>query len=183
MLARSLGRIMLRNFKSFEELDLSLRPINILIGPNGSGKSNLISLFKMLRYIRLGKFQTFVIQSGGADKLLYYGPKVSDHIYIELWFQGETEGTQNAYQCKIVPARGTLFIEEERVFFHDIRKYPGPYDDILVTYPSFESRLSEFQNKNRIVDHVIQAMKSWQVYPFPRYKRLSACKGSMRHKR
>jgi len=51
-----LKNLSVRGFKTFRELDLELRPINILIGANGAGKSNLISLFKMLHEMMRGSF-------------------------------------------------------------------------------------------------------------------------------
>ncbi len=39
---RYLKRVHVKGFKSFREIDVELRPINILIGANGAGKSNLI---------------------------------------------------------------------------------------------------------------------------------------------
>ncbi|MCB0376589.1 MAG: AAA family ATPase, partial [Sinomicrobium sp.] len=41
--------IEIRNYKSIRELNLLLRPINILIGANGVGKSNFISFFELLK--------------------------------------------------------------------------------------------------------------------------------------
>ena len=41
--------IRLRNLLSFRELELELRPLNVLIGPNASGKSNLIDVIGLLR--------------------------------------------------------------------------------------------------------------------------------------
>jgi len=41
-------RIYIEGYKSIKEMDLKLKPINILIGANGSGKSNLISYFKLV---------------------------------------------------------------------------------------------------------------------------------------
>ncbi len=41
--------IRLRNLLSFRELELELRPLNVLIGPNASGKSNLIDAIELLR--------------------------------------------------------------------------------------------------------------------------------------
>jgi predicted ATPase len=37
-----------KGFKSIKELNIELRPINILIGPNGAGKSNFVSFIRNL---------------------------------------------------------------------------------------------------------------------------------------
>ncbi len=44
---QSLDRIRIKGFKSIREMDLELRPLNILIGANGSGKSNFIQVFEL----------------------------------------------------------------------------------------------------------------------------------------
>ena len=40
--------IRINGYKSFKNLSVQLRPINLLIGANGAGKSNFLSLFEML---------------------------------------------------------------------------------------------------------------------------------------
>src|SRR5260221_5083385 len=42
-----LSRISLENFLSFKNLDLELRPLNVLVGPNATGKSNFIRSFEL----------------------------------------------------------------------------------------------------------------------------------------
>jgi AAA15 family ATPase/GTPase len=42
-------RIRLSNFKSFDELELELRPLNILVGANAAGKSNFLEIFRFVR--------------------------------------------------------------------------------------------------------------------------------------
>ena len=50
-----LKRLVLKGFKSIKEMDLELRPLNVLIGANGAGKSNLVSFFKMLNEMMAGR--------------------------------------------------------------------------------------------------------------------------------
>ncbi len=38
----TLKQVILKGFKSIKDMDLALRPLNILIGANGAGKSNFI---------------------------------------------------------------------------------------------------------------------------------------------
>lgn len=42
-------KIKVTNFKSFDELDVTLGGFNVLIGANASGKSNFINIFKFIR--------------------------------------------------------------------------------------------------------------------------------------
>ena len=60
-------RIIIENFKSIRQLDLELKPINILIGANGAGKSNFVSFFKLTRNT-LG--MRFIEANYDIDKLI-----------------------------------------------------------------------------------------------------------------
>jgi predicted ATPase len=55
----NLLRIKIKGFKSIKELDLEIKPINVLIGANGSGKSNFISVFRLLENISTQRLQTY----------------------------------------------------------------------------------------------------------------------------
>ena len=46
-----LDKIRIKGYKSIRELELKLKPINILIGSNGVGKTNFISFFKLINVI------------------------------------------------------------------------------------------------------------------------------------
>ena len=42
-------QIRVKNFKSFDDLTVTLNKVNVLVGPNGSGKSNFVDLFLFLK--------------------------------------------------------------------------------------------------------------------------------------
>lgn len=80
----NLLHIKIKGFKSIKELDLEMKPINVLIGANGSGKSNFISVFKLLENIYNQRLQTYVKHNGGAERFLHFGSKITDKISINL---------------------------------------------------------------------------------------------------
>ncbi|TAF21951.1 MAG: DUF2813 domain-containing protein, partial [Nostocales cyanobacterium] len=82
-----LQRLKINGFKSIKNMDLELRPLNILIGANGAGKSNLISFFKMLNEMMSDRLQQYIGISGYAHSLLHFGPKVTPQIEGELEFE------------------------------------------------------------------------------------------------
>lgn len=43
-----MNSITVKGYKSFKDITVPLKPINILIGSNGAGKSNFLSLFALL---------------------------------------------------------------------------------------------------------------------------------------
>lgn len=92
-----LDRIRIAGFKSIRDQTVELRPLNVLIGANGSGKSNFIGVFRLLHEIVKDRLQLYVARSGGADRLLHFGRKVSEQLGLELVF-----GT-TSWRCVLVP--------------------------------------------------------------------------------
>lgn len=69
----NLTRLSIQNFRSLYNVELTLKPLTILIGPNASGKSNL---FKALRFIYdgvAGEIKDWQAYSAQIDDLLWYG--------------------------------------------------------------------------------------------------------------
>jgi predicted ATPase len=161
-----LDRIEVAGFKSIKELELDLRPLNVLIGANGAGKSNFIALFELLNHIVEGNFQLFVAKAGGAESFLFYGQKVTSEIAIKLEFG------KNAYSCTWLPAANdTLVFGEETCFFHE-KGYPAAYPSPLGSGHK-ESRLPEvakyspaMHHERNIEAYVLSNLKSWKVYHF-----------------
>ena len=86
----TLDWITVEGFKSIRSIEeLELRPINVLIGANGAGKSNFIGVFSFLNAIRLGGLRDYVMRTGGADKLLHFGSKVTQYLSIGISFENE----------------------------------------------------------------------------------------------
>ena len=84
--------IKIHKFKSIEDAEIDLRPINILIGANGSGKSNFLSFFEFLNNLYERKLTEYIALNGGEDKFLHHGPKVSDLITAQLLFNNKRDG-------------------------------------------------------------------------------------------
>jgi len=84
-------RLAVRGFKSIQEMDIELGPINVLIGANGAGKSNLASFFPMVNALSTGSLQDWVVRSGGANALLHYGVKRTASVEAAIEFQSGSE--------------------------------------------------------------------------------------------
>lgn len=101
--------ISIKGYKSFKDITVRLNPINILIGSNGAGKSNFLSLFELLGNAYEGFLARSVAQSGGVDKLLHNGRKVTDRISIE------TRDGNTSYALDLMESDGKLIVENERL--------------------------------------------------------------------
>lgn len=93
-MGQAISKLTIKGYKSIRNLEnFELRNLNILIGPNGGGKSNFVSFFEFLLGFAEGQesFTTYVQKKGGADRLLYLGPKTTDQITISFCFSAEAE--------------------------------------------------------------------------------------------
>ncbi len=108
-----LNRINIRGYKSIRELDLKLKPINILIGANGVGKTNFISFFRLVNNIYEQRLQSFTMQNS-ADKLLHNGFKRTQKIVGKLSF------SNNAYSFVLMPRdNGSMYLAREESWYLD----------------------------------------------------------------
>jgi predicted ATPase len=158
-----LDHITVRGFKSIASIEkLPLRSINVLIGPNGSGKSNFIDVFAFLHEIREGRLQDYIAKSGGADKLLYFGSKETDEIYLHISFEGEV----NQYSITLAPTTGdSLYAKRELAYFWNKTTHPeGPLGNILASRNG-EAGISDSNNVG-VPDWVRQRLGRWRVYHF-----------------
>ena len=99
-----LERLRIKGWRSIREMDLELRPLNVLIGANGAGKSNLIAFFKLLNEMMGQRLQRYFGTTGRAASNLYFGPKATSQIEASLAFA--TEKGHNRYEIELVPAAG-----------------------------------------------------------------------------
>jgi predicted ATPase len=65
----AIKKIKVSNFKSFDELEVELRPLNVVVGANASGKSNFIEIFRFLRDIVAFGLENAVSIQGGLEYL------------------------------------------------------------------------------------------------------------------
>lgn len=159
-----LKKISVRGFKSINALeDFELRDLNVLIGANGAGKTNFVDLFRLLRALADEGLQKFVSQQGGADSLLYLGPKITPVIHIRVEFG------MNVYEVDLSPtADAKLMFAAERT------QYTGGGNLKEIGSGHLESRLRELKEqpgklygKGPSVERYIhEAISSWVVYHF-----------------
>ncbi len=105
-------QVIIKNYKSIKDVNLSLNPINILIGANGAGKSNFIHFFKLINHIYTQNLQSFL--GGNFDAFLHFGQKFSQSLEGTLVFDA------NAIYFKITPKAlsNTGIIEELSDYFN-----------------------------------------------------------------
>src|SRR5215204_928947 len=80
----TIQKIKASNFKSFDELEVELRPLNIVVGANAAGKSNFLEIFRFLRDCSELGFENAISLQGGMDYLANLKIGASRPVYLEL---------------------------------------------------------------------------------------------------
>lgn len=65
----AITKIKVSNFKSFDQLEVELRPLNIVVGANAAGKSNFLEIFRFLRDASALGLENAVSLQGGMEYL------------------------------------------------------------------------------------------------------------------
>ncbi len=157
-----LDMITVKGFKSIASVEqLRLGAINVLIGPNGSGKSNFIGVFEFLHAIREGHLQQYVLKAGGAERVLYFGSKVTKALQIHISFQNGN----NQYEIDLQPTDADELVPtSETVYFWDKKRYPTPYRQPLVRVGK-EAGISDGQASG-VTYFVRRHLNRWRLYHF-----------------
>ena len=141
--------IAVEGFRSIARVkQLPLRPINVLIGANGSGKSNLIQVFALLRAWHLRKLDEYVERSGGANRNLHFGSKVTAALRISLRFSNG-----QPYDLELKPT------EDDRLVRHEEPMGPLP--------PEVARSVAENHETNRLFEAMKkERLDRWRIYHF-----------------
>ena len=89
--ATYLRRLKVKGFKSLADVDIELRPLNVLIGANGSGKSNVLDFLDFMGRAARGRMQETVRRWGGPHALLWKGNgelTQAEHVEWEMELEG-----------------------------------------------------------------------------------------------
>lgn len=151
----------IKGFKSFKNLELELKPINILIGSNGVGKSNFISFFKLINAIFNERLQQHLLEEK-ADNLLYFGRKRTENLFAKLIFDSG-KNNNNAYYFNLIQTKsGGLFIEREASGFN-VKKD----DNVLNYYTNTNLEESNIQKNGSFRNaYLSEHLKNLQVFHF-----------------
>ena len=163
---RAIEQIRIDGYKSIRSLDLTLRPLNVLIGANGVGKSNFINAFRFLNELINENLQLHVAKSGGVDTFLHFGQQTTDELRLYVEFAQNERGLPNAYSCVLLPSADDVFVfASEKAYFHDRNRHAIPYEEPIAS-GHLESRLTQQSQNKNVTRYVKEAMTSWRIYHF-----------------
>ncbi len=124
-----MDKIKISGYKSIQDLELDLRPINILIGANGSGKTNFLSFFEFLRNIYVQNLRRYAAERG-IDKLLHKGAKTTSEISSKLTFD------KNEYSFTIQASEAGFVFTKEGLWYSGNPFLSNPVDIATMSYES-----------------------------------------------
>ena len=81
----AITKLTVENFKSFDKIEVELRPFNIVVGSNASGKSNFLDVFKFLRDIEASSLENAIGIRGGAETLRNFN--LVDNQVLRICFE------------------------------------------------------------------------------------------------
>lgn len=153
-------KLHIAGYKSIKDQTVDLSPINILIGSNGVGKSNFISIFSLIRAIYQQELQSYVLQKGGANNLLYFGKKTSPNIQISLDFKGLEASSISKFEVNLGVTKDDLYIHSvDTHFYNGTTWYPQNHEQNV--------RESHFRySKSRQAYYVNPQLQTFEVYHF-----------------
>lgn len=147
--------IEIKGYKSIKSARVNFKPINILIGANGSGKSNFLSFFEFLNRLYEQKLTEYVALSGGEEKMLHKGSKITSSIYSKI------KHGLNGYSFEIKKGEGMFVFTSEGLWYDNNPNLKNPID------------ISNYQNEARIksyslprAEYVRKYLNSFKKYHF-----------------
>ncbi|HEX3049493.1 MAG TPA: AAA family ATPase [Aggregatilineaceae bacterium] len=122
-----INKITLRNYKSLQNVEIALNPLNILIGRNGSGKSNLVNFFRLLCHASNEQLASEISRLGGFSEIRSRGSGEREGIEWELELAGldhviQARQGDPVYYTGQLAAQGNSFT----VKFEEIAQDPFP---------------------------------------------------------
>jgi predicted ATPase len=161
----TLKQVILKGFKSTKDMDLELRPLNILIGANGAGKSNFVSFFKMLNEMMASRLQTYIGTAGRAQSLLHYGSRTTPQVEATLRF--EVDNGMDTDHMRLFHAAGdTLIFAEETLSFLQTG-WPGQPKKVSLGSGHQETHISDEADRGEPIARVLRhLLNHCRVYQF-----------------
>jgi predicted ATPase len=83
----NISRVILNNYKSLRDCDVSLGPITFLVGPNGAGKSNFLEALRFVSYALSSSLEQALDARSGFRNIIHRGFGAESTISFEIFFQ------------------------------------------------------------------------------------------------
>jgi len=162
-------KLKLQNFLSYEEEEIELQPLNVLIGANGSGKSNLIEAFSILKATPTNLLVP-IRKGGGVSEFLWKGKNKNLIAQIGIMLDATKPGLD--YQLSFTNVNQRLEIVHEVIHGFKIDKVHHNAPDQSVIAQGFQSNSKNFEYDKTFYDTIfflknkfseIGLYRNWQI--------------------
>jgi predicted ATPase len=107
-------RVVVRGFRSLENVAVDLAPVTVLAGPNGSGKSSFVDALAFLQQALQDSPQEAFRSRDGIEEVLTRTGQLPDTVSVEVHIQSRAIGLfSGSYFVKFKERRKKLSIEQE----------------------------------------------------------------------
>jgi predicted ATPase len=128
-------RLKLKNWKNFQELDVSFRDVSYVLGPNAAGKSNLLDALRFLRDVskpKGGGLQAAIAERGGMSKLRCLHARRDPEVLIEVTLAESSDGPDVWRYLLAFKSEGKgaqrVLVSREVVWHEDVEVLTRPHD-------------------------------------------------------
>ena len=84
----NITRLVVKNYRSLANIDITLSPLTVFVGENGAGKSNVIDTLRFVRDALTNGLDCAVKSRGGINALRCWFVDENKDISIDLYFEG-----------------------------------------------------------------------------------------------
>ncbi len=140
-----------KNFKSFETLDISFGDFNVIIGSNASGKSNFLDILRFVRNLEKHGLDNAISLQGGKDYFLNLaiGSDSPFSIEIEVEHNSEERPVIKIHDSRITDIRFSGFNYSCEIKFHKRgSRYTLTRDEIQIYYEAFYFQENEHMEES-----------------------------------
>jgi predicted ATPase len=110
---KMISRVILRNYKSLQNCDVSLSPITFLVGPNGAGKSNFVEALRFLSYALSVSLEQALDALSGFRSITYKGEGAASAVSFQIFYRLE-DGRMGSYLVELeAPHDGPVSVARE----------------------------------------------------------------------
>ncbi|MBZ5702457.1 MAG: AAA family ATPase [Acidobacteriia bacterium] len=121
-----LKKVILKNYKSIADCEVSLRPLTFLVGPNGAGKSNFLDALRFVTDSLRTSLDHALRERGGIKEVRRRSGGHPTHFSLRLEFQLD-EGVEGHYGFRIGSRTGGGYeVQEENCEIHTVGSIEGP---------------------------------------------------------
>jgi len=106
-------RVILQNYKSLRDCDVSLRPITFLVGPNGAGKSNFVEALRFLSYALSASLEQALDAWSGFRSIRYKGESGASRVSFQIFFHLDDDRAGSYLVDLEAPQDGPVFVSRE----------------------------------------------------------------------